>query len=242
MKVFISILLSWCFLVPSWALQNGVSNQNVGWVGLSRTSSAWWVVTGATVVAAYQPKGAASLAASYVNLANPGTFDAAPGTAPTWASGTGWTFNGTTQYLTTGVIPTNDQTWSLLIRFTSQTGNGVAIAFSRTGGGGIDFGFYVPASGVSFSYYSGNSYDETAGGRTSGVAGIAGATAYFNGSSIAAIPPNSGTATNGLYLGAANLDGTPGLYAGVIIQAVVVYSTTLSGGDLASLTTRMNAL
>lgn len=65
----------------------------------------WWVVPGKTCVAAYQPIGAASLAASYVNLANPGTYDAAPGVAPTWASATGWTFNGSTQYLTTGITP-----------------------------------------------------------------------------------------------------------------------------------------
>ena len=46
------------------------------------TALSWWVVAGKTCVAAYEPLGAASLAASYVNLANPGTYDATPGTTP----------------------------------------------------------------------------------------------------------------------------------------------------------------
>lgn len=56
----------------------------------------WWNYTG--VVAAYDAKNAASQAASYVNLANPGTYDCtvASGT-PSWANGTGWTFDGSTQ-------------------------------------------------------------------------------------------------------------------------------------------------
>jgi hypothetical protein len=72
----------------------------------------WWLAGGvaaANAIAVYQPKGAADLAASYVNLANPGTYDAAPGTAPTFDAATGWTFNGSTQYLTTGV--TNGAAW-----------------------------------------------------------------------------------------------------------------------------------
>ena len=62
----------------------------------------WYLAGGiakANCIAAYQPKGAASLAASYVNLVTPGTYDAAPGTAPTFDSALGWTFDGTSQYL-----------------------------------------------------------------------------------------------------------------------------------------------
>ena len=56
--------------------------------------AAWYRAGGAPLpVAAYQPKGAASLAASYVNLALPGTYDAAPGVAPSFDAATGWTFN-----------------------------------------------------------------------------------------------------------------------------------------------------
>src|SRR3989344_7466925 len=97
--------------------------------------STWTTAGGApTPVAAYQPISAASLTASYANLANPGTYTAAVGVAPTFASSTGWTFNGSTQYLTTGVIPANG--WSMIVRFSNATGatvNGVAAGSNGTG-------------------------------------------------------------------------------------------------------------
>jgi hypothetical protein len=55
-------------------------------------------------IAAYQPKGAASLAASYVNLANPGTHDLSTTSAPEWSASTGWGFlpaNSTAHVVTT---------------------------------------------------------------------------------------------------------------------------------------------
>lgn len=77
----------------------------------------WWLtdtVDNGDIEAIYQPIGAASLADSYVNLSNPGTNDATPGTAPTWAAGTGWTFDGATTYLETGLTPASD--WTILVR------------------------------------------------------------------------------------------------------------------------------
>ena len=68
----------------------------------------WWLAGGihpSQVVAAYQPKGAASLAASYVNLANPGTNDAQVGVAPGLDS-SGWVFTGTEKLLGPNVSPT----------------------------------------------------------------------------------------------------------------------------------------
>ena len=67
---------------------------------LAVVSGDWW--EGATF--ANQPKGAASAAASYVNLANPGTYDLSNGTAyPAFNTATGWTFDGdSSQYLLIG--------------------------------------------------------------------------------------------------------------------------------------------
>ena len=57
----------------------------------------WWLAGGiaaANCVAAYQPKGAASYAASKVNLANPGTYDLVKITNdPDFDAATGWTFD-----------------------------------------------------------------------------------------------------------------------------------------------------
>lgn len=73
-------------------------------------AASWWLAGGidpANCIAAYRAKGAASLAASYDNLAAPGngladgTYDLTLGVAPTFDAATGWTFNGSTQWLTT---------------------------------------------------------------------------------------------------------------------------------------------
>ena len=60
-------------------------------------ASSWWLAGGiaaADCIVAYQPKGAASYAASKVNLANPGTYNATDINAPDWATATGWYFSG----------------------------------------------------------------------------------------------------------------------------------------------------
>lgn len=73
------------------------------WLDNGASSSKWWLAGGqipeSTSYTIYDPLAAASLSTSYVNLANPGTRDAIPGVAPTHAQGTGWQFNGTTQFL-----------------------------------------------------------------------------------------------------------------------------------------------
>lgn len=68
--------------------------------GVAVAASNWWEVAGKTCVAAYQAKGAASYAASKVNLAGAGTYDLVDGTTyPTWDTALGWICNG--QYLVT---------------------------------------------------------------------------------------------------------------------------------------------
>jgi hypothetical protein len=67
----------------------------------------WWLsgsIPAANCIAAYQPKGAASYAASKVNLANPGTYNATDGAAfPSWDTAVGWTFaKASVQYLAAG--------------------------------------------------------------------------------------------------------------------------------------------
>lgn len=198
----------------------------------------WWDVAGATCVAAYAAKGAADLAASYINLANPGTYNAAPGVAPTWDATNGWTFNGSTQYLTAGVVPVTDQTWSALVRFSDRSNNNSTPFYVSSGSGK---NFYV---GYFSGYYVGNGGEKSLGSPPNdGVFGFAGATAYVNGiASIGAIPASSGVTTYPLYIGAGNNNGSLLFAFAGKIQALAIYSTTLSAGDVASLTTAMNDL
>src|SRR4030042_266315 len=103
----------------------------------------WWLAGGisaANCLAAYQPKGAASYAASKVNLANPGTYDAVDGVAfPTWAAATGWTFNGVAQYLTSN-CPTDMKPMSYIARVknTDNTNFNTIIGPSVAGGLSLD--------------------------------------------------------------------------------------------------------
>lgn len=202
----------------------------------------WWPVAGKTCVAAYQPKGAASLAASYVNLANPGTYDAAPGVAPTWASATGWTFNGSTQYLTTGVVPTNNQAWSMLVRFSNRTNVG---SLSRLLGDTSTyprFGFYQDASNV---YYYNSDVAAKAPAMSAGVVAVVGNNGYRDGVSEAlAIGTKSGSfLSGGLTLGCSR-DGASSYtqYIAANIQAVAIYSATLTAGEVATVSAAMAAL
>lgn len=83
----------------------------------------WWLagnIPESTDYTVYDPMAAGSLADSYVNLANPGTRNAAVGVAPTLSS-LGWTFNGSTQYLNTSIKV--DSTSTIIILTQDNTVN-----------------------------------------------------------------------------------------------------------------------
>jgi hypothetical protein len=71
---------------------------------MHKGAEVWYLAGGAPMpIAAYQPIGAAGLAASYENLVD--TFDASPGVAPTFDAARGWIGDGT-QYLQFGDLTT----------------------------------------------------------------------------------------------------------------------------------------
>jgi hypothetical protein len=199
----------------------------------------WWTLNGQTCVAAYQPKGVASLALSYVNRANPGTYDAAPGVAPTHGGATGWTF-ATTDWLSTGIVPTGS--YSMIVRFSGASGTQISLAGARTGW--AQGFFIVPRSGGTNALYdNGGRYTSAGGALTAGTICIAGSFAYLNGTLLGAIPTPVTDTTHAIYIGKINDGGTPlASAASVIVACCAVYSTTLSAGDVATLTTRMAAL
>lgn len=210
-------------------------------------ASGWWLsggISAANCVAAYAPKGAASLAASYSNLNNPGTNNAAPGVAPTFATASGWTFNGTTQYLTTGIVPGNN--YSAIVRFTSYsaptTSNAAIVgsAISSAPNTGLTLGKALTTGALRFR--NGDVGYTDASTATSGVMAAAGANAYLNGSSVSSGLGGSGGNANAMMIGALNFGGTINSFSSVIIIAVAIYNTTLSGSQVSALTTAMNAL
>ena len=197
----------------------------------------WYNAGGAPdPIAAYQPKGAASLAASYINLVNPGTYNAAPGVAPTWDTVNGWIFNGSTQYLTTGLNPQG--TWSVLIQFTSWVNANSYLAGAQSSGNNYQFesntGNLKLANAASSVHVSAHV--------PNGNIAIAGPAGYVNGAP-AVVLAGTGNTSHRLYLGANNLlDIIPTGHANVKIQAVAIYNVTLTAPQVLAVSTRMAAL
>jgi hypothetical protein len=82
-------------------------------------------------IAVYQPIGAASYAASLVNIVNPGTYDLTTGVEPAWASATGWTGTGT-EYLVSPLKCSTNSVYAVYVR-TDNVGSPGAYAFACGG-------------------------------------------------------------------------------------------------------------
>lgn len=190
-------------------------------------------------VAAYEPICAVSLADSYINRANPGTNDAAPGTAPTWSAKLGWTFNGTTQYLTTGVVP--GQMWSMIARYSNASLTPYrGLMGSRSG---------TPyANSLTLWLWGGTGKSDWVNGIpyvsltaiASGVMAIAGLAAYRDGVGFgdlgyAAWPG----AAPSIYIGDVNGNSQPFLGD---IQAAYIYNVPITPTQVRAVTDAMNML
>ena len=206
-----------------------------------RLGANWWEVAGKTCVAAYQPIGAVDIAASYINLANPGTYNAAPGTAPTFAAATGWTFNGSTQYLTTGVVPVSGS--SMAVRFSGGAGTVLEFVAGLHDSDEDNRFYLMPRYTFDSHYYGyGDSARLAALRLASGIMAIAASNCYLDGASEGT---TSGTWNNTLlecYIGAQNSKNGAVSHFGGTIQAVAIYSDTLTAPQVATLSTAMAAL
>lgn len=191
---------------------------------------------------AYQAIGAASLAASYVNLANPGTYDLATAAAPAFNAATGWTFNGVGNlYLDTGLTLDNDQSWSIFLRFSDNGTASRGLALSRTGASGCDFGFYIHSPTTTYIFYNGGA-SLISGLATSGVIGVAGGNAYFNGVDVGNIGGGSGVSSVTFSVGVMDDDGVKQIPFYGKIQAFCLYHAVLSPAQALAVTNAMAAL
>lgn len=235
--VFDGTYIKFPSLPTSNPLVAGAVWSDAGVLKISNGPNVWWLSGGISAgdcVAAYQAKGAASLAASYSNLNNPGTNDATLGVAPSWAAGTGWTFNGTSQYLVSSIPNANE---TLLVQFTAP-------------GDCIVAGMYETTSRwlQLFPSFSGAAYYRNGGAvsgstYTSGNIAVTSAKGYKDGTSVGALTGSwSGTATSTLYLGASNNSGTPYFVGACTLVAVARYSRTLTDSEVAAVAAAMAAL
>lgn len=208
--------------------------------------SAWWLsggIAAANCIAAYTSKGAASLAASYDNNAAPhnglpdGTYDAAPGVAPTWASGTGWTFaEASGQYLTTGYTVTTGSNISAIVAFSNASGLYGQIVGTQT-----STAFRIGCRDLGARDYRNGGIVSVGTSTAAGTMAIAGSKAYFNGAEEGTITVTVGNA-GVLTIAALNNAGTPlPRYTGNI-AALAIYNTALSAAQVAAVSAAMAAL
>lgn len=210
----------------------------------SATVADWWTIAGQTCIAAYAPKGAADLTSSYINLANPGTYNATPNVAPT-LSADGWVFAATAnQWLDTGIIPANNQSYSMIVRFTGLTAGWDSYLIGLQNGSGKYF-FLASLRGSNLLQYGNGGVQSIGltGGLAAGNVAVAGNKAYRNGADESvSIGAWSGSPTYTILIGANRYGESSYGYAKGTVCAAAIYSTTLSAADVAALTTRMNAL
>lgn len=197
-------------------------------------TNAWWAAAGsaASCVRAYAPKGAANQTASYTNLVNPGTGDAAKETfteLPTWDATNGWKFNGTTQALTSGYVPTAAHSW--IVKFSNGTGINIYVC-GMFGGDNAQTGFLSYGSSA-HAYRNGGSGSPVSDSFvTSGVVGAAGANGFLNGTKeVTNIGAWSGTGIAHHY-GGRNRISQIDDWGACYIQAAAIYNAALSDAQM----------
>jgi hypothetical protein len=129
-----------------------------------------------------------------------------------WAGATGWGFVAAlAQWLDTGLIPANDQSWSMFVQFSSvPAGIAAHLAAGLTAGSG-NFGLYIDnIPGIRRIYFNGaiGSTFIPGANTTAGNMGISGVFGYYNGV-FEAGPPGvwAGASTKEVYIGCQNTNG-----------------------------------
>jgi hypothetical protein len=198
----------------------------------------WWLsggISAANCIAAYQPKGAASYAASLTDLSGTGN-DATEGTAPDWSSADGWDFDSAnTEYLDTGI--TILKTYTMIIKFT-ESPDAVQVVCGSYENSGANVHRIIPNRNNG-SYYYGNT--SIPGDIVAGVMAIAGDDGYLDGS-LDRENVDVDDSESTYYIGAQHQGASAAAPYGGKVQAFAAYNTVLSADQISALTTAMNAL
>jgi len=220
-------------VIPDWWLAGGIAAADC--IGAYRAI--------ATPGSAWGP-GPANLAASYINLANPGTYDLTLGVAPVWAAATGWTFDGATTYLITGIVAGGDAAtggWTLIVQYSGAVADKVLVGMHWAGV--LDVGFRPMFGGGVI--YQDNGSVIVAPALAAGNLAVSAGQGYRNGIANGAnTVPLAGTCTFESYIGA-GFDvpaGTLFLPSDATIQAVAFYQPAITAAQVLAVATAMAAL
>ena len=202
-----------------------------------------WYLAGSisplNVVAVYQPLGASSLINSYVNLINPGTYDLTEGVPIDFSTQEGWMCNRY-GYLKTGIIPVNNQTWSIIVKINSFPplvgGYIIDMGQNSTPYAGAALGAGAGGSSTTI-FQNGNSLNVANDLMVTGTLAFAGNKRYEKGILVTGdIVSASQTFTNDLWIGAQNYGGTAiGIPWAGSIEEIAIYNTVLTGDQITAI-------
>ena len=212
--------------------------------GLIRSAGAdeWWQPGGVAAYAAWDSVGAASKAASLLDLTGNGRNITETGTV-SWAGGVGWSGFTTSNYLRSGITPTPG-VWSFFIRLNSALG-GVNFHHFGYGNGTTLLALTTFSSGSVNTLWR---YGDTNTGLTKtsspaeGVFGFADQEVYLDGTSLGTITDTAPSTAIELWIGVLNGSGTPQSPTNANVQAFAIFDSKLSAGDAATLSTSMAGL
>jgi hypothetical protein len=186
-------------------------------------------IPAANCVAIYQPKGAASYAASKVNLITPGILDCIDDggvKSPIWNAIDGWVATTNAQYLKSYISPPAvGQPWSMLVRCSGLTTNYICGIFGVMGYWGV-----FPDQSVHIFWIGNSDRMNIPGTADHGVFGFAGNKAYWNGIEQLTNIPALGAMGSIVRPFGASPSFKPG--AGAMVQAEVWYSTVLTPAQM----------
>lgn len=156
----------------------------------------------------------------------------------------GMSFDGSDDFLDTGITPGTSGTYSLLVRFLSAdlTKNNGLISAGLSGGGfqrtGIRLSYSV--SNVLAYAQNGGLASGAAAEAAAGVAALAGTKAYFNGTDEGITLSPAGANINlSFYIGAEDFGGGAATAMTGNVREVIISASTYSAGQVASITTIM---
>ena len=211
---------------------------------------AWWLAGGinpANCIAVYQPKGAASYAASLTDLTGNG-HTLTEGTAPDWATEIGWTFDASNlEYLITDIPVAEQMTIAVSVKNADGTGEATAIGAGYYAGAHYNYTIIQPrVVNVSQGYFHKADYktvfftNEVA----DSISILSGYDCYYNNVFKGTI--SGGTwypaqPMRDLHIGRLNRNISVGYFNGDIL-AVAIYSANITSGQASALYSVMNAL
>lgn len=223
-------------------MNDPLANPSIGY-GLAqsrRRASAlnWWQAGGATgCVGAWRAKGAATYESSKIDLSG-SENNLTEGSAPSWSASIGWSFDGVSQYLKTGIVPFSD--YSGFGQFSSYVSG---VVFGEAGAGSAGFAVYPTAASKVFYYGSGELSKSP--GITSGNLAVCGyqtrRAAYRNGASDGTIPSGSESPLE-IYIGASSFPFPSFLPCNGTVDAVAIYNNSLSDTIAAAIASAMASL